>query len=267
MPSYGRIHVPETFAALSRAHLYKGAPLRAVDHEPKNDVLDQEDLITQGIKCSSFIPNAQDVNALGSCTANATVSGLSNVLDQASYLALTGASSYSDTAALEKYAIEFYHECTDQTGNPQQEWPPTDCGSSGPYVCQLLTAKGLISSDTIAHGATNIVSLMQTGGLIIGSPWFNAWETPNNNGFIDNYGTAGDLQSAINSGVAGGHETYWGAVEAVSVLPNGEVDPTKTIIRGRNSWSKSWGDNGDYRIHLSTFVPIMNYCDFRQLVA
>ena len=264
-PVYGRYAVAEPFSALTAIHRHRGEPLKEVDHEPKNGVLDQSDLHAQGILCSTFIPGAGDPDALGSCTCNADTSALSNELPEAEYLQITGAQSYDDTVALEKFAISTYHGVTAQTGDTTQEWPPTDCGSTGAYVYQYDHAKGWTGSQAIAHGGQDIVSLLQRNGILQGTPFFNSWEEPNAQGFVDGDGTAEALQAAINSGVAGGHETYICAIEKLSLTGTGRVIPGSTLLRVRNSWSKSWGDNGDFRIHLSTLVMLGSYADFRQI--
>lgn len=268
MSKFGRYHVPEPLSRLNRLHFHRGEPLTTVDHEPPISVLDQEDLLQQGIDCSAFIPGAApNLDALGSCTANATTAALSNVLDEQSFFETTGASSYTDTKGLEIFAIKFYDACTHQTGDPAQEWPPTDCGSSGLYCVDELERMKLVSGDKIAVGPQNIVSLLQTGGVMLGSPWFNAWMNPDVHGFVDGNGSLTYLEEALKSGVAGGHETYACAVEALQLTETGQVIPEATVIRVRNSWTSSWGDHGCYRIHLSTWAYLQNYCDFRQLVA
>lgn len=275
MPSYGQFHVAETLSALATLHVHDGiTPLTTVDHEPKVGVLDQEDLIAQGIRVSTFIPGAKDVDALGSCTANATVSALSNVLSRDAFAAwvafpvhTTDVHPYDDVVSAEKAAIRFYHASTDQTGQRSEEWPPTDCGSSGPYIVSECVKQKLASGAKIASGAQNIVSLMQSGGLLTGSPFFNSWESPDANGFIDGDGSPAALQAAIRSGLAGGHETFWSAIEKLVLTETGAVDPAKTVIRFRNSWAKGWGDNGSARFHLSTFVALGGQCDHRLLVA
>ncbi len=263
--SYGRFQVPEAPSALLRVHLHKDTPLKTVDHEPKVDVLDQEDLFAQDIHVSQFIPGAKDVDALGSCTANATTSALSNCLSETDFLALIKASSYASTVAAEEWAIKFYHACTDQTGDPSTEWPPTDCGSSGPYVVQECQRMGLVAGDQIATGAQNLVSLMQINGVLAGIPFLAAWEDPNAAGFVDGDGSLATLESQIRQGVAGGHEIYLSAVEKLDLTETGVVLPHSTVIRFRNSWSASWGDHGSGRFHLSTLVALASHCDFRQL--
>lgn len=273
MSKFGRYPVPEAPSALARLHFHDGRPLHPIDHEPKIAVLDQEDLLAQRIDVSTFIPGAPNgVDELGSCTANTTIEALSNMLPLAQFLhavaQLGGATptGYSDTVAAERAAIGFYSRCTHQTGDLSQEWPPTDCGSSGPYIVAELQRLKLIKSDRIAHGADSIASLMQTDGLLWGTPWLNAWMEPDASAFIDGDGSAATLQTQIAGGVAGGHEIYLSAIEKLTVLPTGHVDPFKTVLRLRNHWTGSWGDHGSARVHLSTIVALGNSADVRQLV-
>lgn len=262
---FGQFFVPETEETMLTLHIHDGAtPLTNVDWEPKNGVLDQEDLEKQGIDTSVLVPGAPKVDALGSCTENANMSGLSNVLSEADYLAFTGATSYDDVIGIEKHAIVCYHEVGLLMGK-DKGWPPTDGGSSGVYIVKQDQGFKVVDGATIAHGAQNIVSLLQSGGLLTGQPFLNAWMEPNAQGFIDGNGSSSTLEKQIKQGVAGGHETYLSAIEEIALSATGTVIPEKTIIRFRNSWTKSWGDNGSYRAHLSTYIALGSYCDFRQL--
>lgn len=157
------------------------------------------------------------------------------------------------------------YQVTDQTGQPSQEWPPTDCGSTGLYVCDELQKRGVASGHKTASGATNLVSLLQVGTVIQGTPFFNAWMEPDGLGFVDGNGSLSALQAAIRSGVAGGHETCITAVEDLSVTATGQVDPAKTVLRVRNSWSASWGDHGSFRLRASTLEMLGSYVDFKQI--
>lgn len=273
--SFGRYHAPEPLHHLTLVHRYAGAELKVVDHEPALGVLDQEDYGAQGIDTSVLVSGAKKVDALGNCVYNCGTAAVSN-LGLAKYLELVKALGlpapdpsvgFSDTKTGEEVAIVAYHEGTDQTGDPSQEWPPTDCGSSGVFLVQFLERLGIVSSQRIAQSAQDIVSLLQDSGVAEGTPFFNAWMTPDANAFVDGSGSQDDLEAAIASGVAGGHETYISAIEAIEISASGLVIPERTVLRVRNSWSKSWGDHGSFRIHLSTLAGIMNYSDFRQLVA
>jgi hypothetical protein len=102
----------------------------------------------------------------------------------------------------------------------------------------------------------------------MGAPFLNAWMQPDAQGFIDGDGKLSTVEAQIERGIAGGHETYASAIEKLVLFPTGIVDPWHTVVRFRNSWSKGFGDNGSYRVHLSTYSHILSqYCDFRLLVA
>lgn len=277
---FGRYQVAEPLHNLLTAHRHDGVtPLKEVDHQPHVGILDQSDLIEQGILVHTFIPGAARVDALGSCTANATTYALSNMYDEAEFCAITknlagydttGAANWADVVGAEKAAIGFYHFCTDQTGDPAQEWPPTDCGSTGPYIFSALQRLKLASQEVVvSHGpdlATNLVSAMQRDGVLTGQPFLNAWMNPDAQGFVDGNGKVSTIEAQIALGVAGGHETYAAAVEKLTLYQTGLVDPFNTVLRVPNSWSESFGDHGCFRIHLSSYVVLGQYCDFRQPV-
>jgi hypothetical protein len=267
---FGRQHVPEPPSGLGRMHFAAQAqvPIDVVSHQIRIPVLDQEDLAAQGIDTSVLIPGAPKADALGSCVANATTAALSAGLTLAELNGLLppDAPILTDSPVDdEEFAILLYHQLTDWTGDPASEWPPEDCGSSGFAACQFLEQQDLIAGHKIAHGAENILSLMQGGPLIVGQPWFSAWMNPGADGFIDGDGTAAGLMTAIDSGVAGGHETCWYGIEEIGYTLDGGIDPQKTVIRFRNSWGTGWNQDGSGLVHLSTYVMLGQYCDFRQL--
>lgn len=264
---FGRYQVAEPLR-LETLHFHRGEPLVEVDHEPPVPVLDQEDLLAQGIHTSQLVPGSPDVDALGSCTCNAgTVSLAGHLFTRVGAQAVTDAGlSLTDPVANEEFAIKLYHSVTYQTGDPSQEWPPTDCGSTGLYVCHELETQGLIKGHRTAHDVHGLVSLLQGGTVIMGSPWFNAWMEPDAQGFVDGNGTVEDLQRALNSGVAGGHETCVSAAERVAWATERKLDLEACVVRVRNSWGASWGDKGSYRLHLSTLQRLAGYVDYKQFV-
>ena len=274
MPTYGRNSFAEPPSTLRSIHFHDGTtPLKEVDWEPKVAVLDQEDLLKQGIRTSQLVTGAKDVDALGSCTANTAIEALSNLLAPSDFFTLIEQlahqyeASYTDTVTAEKAAIVFYNRCTDQSGDPASEWPPTDCGSTGLAVVNLCKTLGVATGAKVAHGSTHIVSLMQTGGVMVGSPFLQAWEEPGPDGFIDGDGKVSTLEAQLQQGVAGGHEYYLSAIEKLVLYPSGHVNARETVGRIRNSWSASWADQGSARVHLSTFDWLGRHADFRQLVA
>lgn len=263
----GRYSVAEPFRP-DRIHYHDGSELKTTDFEPPIPCLDQEDLESQGIDTSILVPGARKVDALGSCTANAGTASLSE-----RYAAVHGKSalgdlglSATDAVGDEKFAIVEYHEITDQTGDPAQEWPPQDCGSTGLYVCQEFEKQGYTSSYKTASGMTNLVSLLQSGTVIEGTPWFNSWFEPDAQGFIDGDGSFEALMEAIRSGLAGGHETCISAVEKLALTATGQVEPGQTVVRVRNSWSASFGLSGSFLLHLSTLDMLGSHVDFKQFV-
>lgn len=260
---FGRYAVAEP-PRFDLVHFHKGEPLREVDHEPPVPVLDQEDLFAQGVDTSTLIPGAQKVDALGSCTANATTVSLAERWQ--AVLGKLPAGVTGDAVNDEEFAIRFYHACTGQTGDPSQEWPPTDCGSTGLYCCTELQKQGLVTGYATASGAQDLVSLLQAGTVIQGTPWFNSWMTPDSSAFVDGDGSQDALHAAIDSGIAGGHETCITAVEELALSATGQVDAQNTVVRVRNSWSESFGDHGSFRLHLSTLAMLGNNADFKQFV-
>lgn len=274
-PVYGRFQAPEPQNALAELHVHNGQELKTASHVSPLAILDQSDLLAQGIHCSKFIPGCHtDPDALGSCTANATTGFMAWLLDELEFLTFGhrlvngdpehAPTSLDDAAGGERTAISFYHACSSQTGDPSTEWPPTDCGSSGPYIVKELESMDEIAGAKIAHDPTSLCSLLQDGPVLIGSPFLQAWETPSaGSAIVDGDGSARSLEAQIRQGIAGGHETLIETIETIKIGPHG-VDPFGTILGVRNSWSKSWGDEGRYRIHLSTLAMLGSYIDYRQ---
>jgi hypothetical protein len=250
-------------------------PLKEVEHDIPIPVLDQEDLHQQGIDVTKLVPGAADTDALGSCTCNTGTAHIAERWAAAGKdlggLKLTGGTgaitmSATDGTADEEFAILLYHLVTDQTGVPSQEWPPTDCGSNGLYVCQELIAQGFAVSYKSASNVTADIALLQTGSVMQGGPWFNSWMKPDGNGFVDGDGSYEAMRAAVNSGVAGGHETLQHGIPQLALAGDGSVDLAHTVIKVRNSWSTQFGLNGDYLLHASTLNYLLKYYDFKAVV-
>lgn len=271
---FGRIQSVASMQ-MHRLHMTAAsATLKEVQHSVPIPVLDQEDLFAQGIDTSSIVPGAQKVDALGSCTCNAGTAHLAERWAAAgkdlSAITLKGAPSHlsvsaTNAATTEEFAIFLYHLVTDQTGNPATEYPPTDCGSSGLYVASELEKQGLASSYKTGSGVLGTLSLLQSGTVMQGLPWFNSWFTPDAQGFIDGDGSVDALMAALDSGVAGGHETLQTGIPQLALTSAGTVNLEATVIRVRNSWSASFGLSGDYLIHASTLDYLAQYADFKQV--
>jgi hypothetical protein len=254
---------------------HDGSPLKEITHAIPIPVLDQEDLHAQGIDVTKLIPGAQDTDALGSCTCNTGTAHIAERWaaagkDLAGLTVSSGAGqltmSATDAAADEEFAIVLYHLVTDQTGDTAQEWPPTDCGSTGLYVAQELISLGFAASYKSAASVTGALALLQGGTVMMGGPWFKSWMTPDANGFVDGDGSYAAIQSAIQSGVAGGHETLLHGIPQIAQNADGSVDFANTVIRVRNSWSTQFALNGDYLLHASTLNVLARHYDFKAVV-
>lgn len=280
MTRYGRVQsVPPL--QLHRLHI-TAAPsaLREIQHDVPIPVLNQQSLQSQGIDTSKLVKGAQRVDALGSCTCNAGTAHLAERLAAAGQSPtpagrlrglITGADGNlygpgPSAKESEEFAILLYHAVTDQTGDPASEWPPADCGSSGYYVCTELEKQGLASTYKSASGILGALSLLQSGTVMQGTPFFYAWEEPDASGFIDGDGSVSALETALGSGVAGGHETLLTGIEKLTLTGTGSVDLQNTVLRVRNSWGPSWGDSGDFLVHASTLDYLAQYVDFKAIV-
>lgn len=261
---------------LHRLHITApAAQLREVAHQVPLPVLDQEDLLKQGIDTSQLVKGAVKVDALGSCTCNAGTAHLAERMAAAGKGAaelgeglggITLAPGSTSAVVAEQFAILLYHAVTDQTGNPASEWPPTDCGSSGYYVCSELEHLGYASTYKTGSGVLGALSLLQSGTVMQGGVWFKEWFHPDSAGFVDADGSIAALEAALGSGVAGGHETLLCGIEQLALTSAGTVDLANTVLRARNSWSAAWGLGGDYLVHASTLDLLSSYYDWKQIV-
>lgn len=230
------------------------ATIKPVAHDPAIPILDQEDLLAQGIDVTAMFPKAKGlkkVDALGSCVGNATTYGLSSLyrgeLD-------TIKLSATDAVHNEKFAIRRYHRASEKDDLLFQQYPNDDCGSSGLGTCKAAKADGLISSYRWATDAHGVATLLQDEGVLLGVPWFQSWFDPDSDGFVD----GGDWNE---SGLAGGHEIYVAELESWD-----DRRPEKSVIRFVNSWSNTWGDHGSGRLRLSTYARLADQIDAKQFV-
>lgn len=217
--------------------------------DPAIGILDQSNLDTQGIDVTQLFPGTgvQPTTALGSCVGQATTYALS---------ALGIGAVPSDLVEAEKYAVRRYSAATKRDEILAYQYPVIDSGSSGLGSCRALQQERLIRSYQWATNRRGIGVLMQTGGILIGLPWYNSMFEPDSDGFID----AGGPEVFVPSGLAGGHELYAARLEAWK-----DDDPNQCILAGPNSWGP-WGDSGWWRMRLSTYEALQRDVDVKAFV-
>lgn len=254
-PRLGR-HLVLDPRSLAYRRRYTGEPIRPTEWIPKAPVLNQQSLLAQGIHTSTLAEGVEDVDALGSCTANAATC-LISVLRTPEDLAAAGL-DVTDPAGAEAWAIGLYSDATHRDQWLTDSWPAVDCGSSGLGVAKALRGRGLIDQYGHATTAEELCTLLQTGPVLMGMPWLSAFtQTTDDAGFIDADPAYAD------SPLEGGHEVCITALEAVA-LDNGHLIPDHTVLRFRNSWGTGWGDRGEGRLFLSTYLALRDQIDLTQ---
>ena len=254
-PGLGRHQVLDP-RSLAYRRPYAGEPIRATAWEPRIPVLDQQRLLAQGIRTSQLFEGVDDVDALGSCTGNAGTALLSILLTKAE--AEQAGLDLSDAKAAEEWAIRLYADATTADEWMDYTWPTQDCGSSGLGVAKALHRRRLIDQYGHATTAEELCRDLQTGPVLMGLPWKQSFFEPDQSGFIDH---ASDWASSPD---AGGHEVCIVALEDVALDGTGRLIPDHTVLRFRNSWGSSWGDGGDGRMYLTTYLALRSEIDLCQ---
>ncbi|MFF4338075.1 hypothetical protein [[Kitasatospora] papulosa] len=253
-PTLGRHQVLDP-RSLAYRRPYDGQPLRATAWEPRIPVLNQTGLIAQGIRTAQAYGLDEDVDALASCTGNAATALLSILLTPEQ--AFAASLNLADAAMAQHFAIGLYADATSCDQWDEAAWPSQDVGSSGLGVAKAMRNRGLIDQYGHATTAYQLCTLLQTGPVLMGLPWRAAMSEPDANGFVD-----ADPNWA-DSPLEGGHEICVTALEDIA-LNDGAIDYANTILRFRQSWGSAWGEHGDGRLRLSTYLTLCDEIDVVQ---
>ncbi|MFB7738231.1 hypothetical protein ACFC08_28360 [Streptomyces sp. NPDC056112] len=280
-------HLVRDPRSLAYRRRYSGERILPTEWAPKIPVLDQRNLLAQGIRTSELIQRAADIedvegpedaeveesaegpepvedvegpeamedaDALASCTGNAATA-LISILHTADDLADAGL-DVTDPAAAETWAIGLYADATQHDQWLEYTWPNQDCGSSGLSVAKALRARGLIDQYGHATTAEELCRDLQNGPVLMGLPWHDAWFEPGGQSAL-----LDDIPDWQESPIVGGHEVCITALEHVMYDTTSGLDYQRTILRARSSWSASWADAGEFRFSLAIYQALRDQID------
>jgi hypothetical protein len=192
-----------------------------------------------------------DQGKLGSCSGNAGTGALGT---QPFYDAVGKRvlARYKGARQAERFAVKLYEDATVIDAYTGQ-YPPEDTGSSGLAICKVLKTRGTIKGYRFARTAHGFLRLLQSGPVLMGMPWHNAFFEPNVHGFVDAH------KHWASSGISGGHE-----VEALGVELDMK-DVFSSVLTIANSWGRGWGDAGRFRMRLRTYERLHSV-DLKQFI-
>jgi hypothetical protein len=172
-----------------------------------------------------------DQGNVGSCTGNACTGILGTLPDDADLSALIAAGLVLD----ENEALSLYSAA--ETIDGDGPYPPNDNGSSGLSVAQAAKNAGLCSGYLHALSVAAAHSAIQAGPFMVGSDWYDSFDTPDANGLV---------AIAPGATVRGGHE-----YECIG------YDAPSDLWHFVNSWGTSYGVAGHFYYSSDTFATLL----------
>ena len=137
----------------------------------------------------------------------------------------------------ESHAIELYRQATRLDTIPGA-YPPDDTGSTGLAAAKAAKREGYISGYTHAFGLADTLHALQRGPILLGITWYDSFDIPR--------GPDAELVIAANAEERGGHE-----------VEINEIDVACEMVRGPNSWSDDYGDEGYFTISWKTLAVLL----------
>ena len=165
-----------------------------------------------------------------SCTGNAETGALGTGPLYAPLVA-AGKTGFTESMALALYSAA---ETIDGDG----PYPPNDNGSCGLSVCKAALNEGLISGYTHCLSLDDVLDALQAGPVIIGSNWYDSFDTPDGSGLVT---------ISPDASVRGGHEY---------VMRGVDVD-ARTVFSD-NSWGDGWADKGSFTYSWDTLEQLLS---------
>jgi hypothetical protein len=222
-PRLGR-HVRHDSRSL--AYLVKAkdpAQLKSIRHERHIPTLDQG---------SYFDPITKKRISLGSCTGNAATGALGSGVFWEEGLNVL---SPIDIDVDETFAVGVYAEAT-KLDPFSGDYPPTDTGSDGLSVAQVLKNRGLISGYVHATSFDAALTALSQTPVIGGVEWRQDMFRPDPDGRIH-----------ITGSIAGGHEIVFD-----------ELDVENQRVWFHNSWGPNWGVHGRAYLTWGDFKTLLS---------
>lgn len=172
-----------------------------------------------------------DQGNLGSCTGNAGTGamGSSDLYDTVKDAWTRAFGSWN-----EEGAVALYSAAT-KLDDDKDNYPPTDTGSDGLSIAKALKAAGMISGYQHGFSVDDMITMLQTRGVIMGSNWYTGMFYPDTKGVVK-----------ISGSVEGGHE----------YLVRG-YDPATQMFSCDNSWGIGWGVNGSFSMSKATVTRLL----------